>query len=196
MAADETRDDPPPHPAVPDRFHRSPGSLLGPGGTVHDACAAAGRRVLPSITRDLAQAPTSTRAIGHALALYKALDRALDHAIDPIRGPAHCDREVTGVIAADFNHNRRLVWSSKSVFVLVRAVASALEAESVNLSGANVSHLRDLDLDVLAGAVWNRDTTWPANVREMVEHHSEEIGDGVFQVRWGTERDPHDSVLA
>ncbi|WP_165969444.1 hypothetical protein [Actinomadura sp. KC06] len=147
-----------------------------------------------AIARDLARDPNSTRAIGHTLALYHALDRALGHAIDPVRGPTHCAREVTGVIANDLSG--RLVWTSKSVFALVQAVASALEAESVDLSGVDVSHLQDLDLEVLAGAVWNRATTWPANLRELVQRHSEEIGQGVFRVRGGTEHAPHDSVLA
>ncbi|WUH98053.1 hypothetical protein OHR68_31810 [Spirillospora sp. NBC_00431] len=146
-----------------------------------------------AIAWDLARDPASARAVGKVFALYRALDRALCHAIDPARGPAHCAREVVGVIATDLDH--RFVWSSKSVFVLVRAVASALEAEPVNLSGVDVSQLRDLDLEALAGAVWNRDTTWPVHMRELIERHSEEIGDGVFRVRGGTELDPQGSVL-
>ncbi|TMQ94150.1 hypothetical protein ETD83_24330 [Actinomadura soli] len=147
-----------------------------------------------AIAGDLARDPNSTRAVARTLALFDALNRALRHAIHSVRGFDDYARVVAEVI--DIDLNGRLIWTSKSVFVLVRAVTSALEAESVDLSGVNVSHLRDLDLDVLAGAVWDRATTWPANLRELVERHSEEIGEGVFRVRRGTEREPQDSVLA
>ncbi|MFI0481802.1 hypothetical protein [Actinomadura sp. 9N215] len=147
-----------------------------------------------SLAQDLAQDLYSARAIDRTFVLYHALERNLANAIDPVRGPVHCPREVASVIATDLDG--KLGWSSESVFALVRAAASALGAESVNLSGMNVSHLRDIDLEALAGTVWNRATTWPANIRDLIEDHSEEIDDGVFQVRRGTERDPHDSVLA
>ncbi|WP_165964554.1 hypothetical protein [Actinomadura sp. KC216] len=80
---------------------------------------------------------------------------------------------------------------------LVHLVAATFDSAPLDLSGVNLSHLKDMDLEALAGAVWTRATTWPTTgIRELVEQHSEEIGDGVFQVRRGTEHDPHDSVLA
>ncbi|MFI0410811.1 hypothetical protein [Actinomadura sp. 3N508] len=147
-----------------------------------------------AIAGELARDPNSTRAVARTLALFEALYRALRHAIYPVRGLGDHARVVSEVIENDLNG--RLVWTSKSVFALVRAVASALEAASVDLSGVDVSHLQDMDLEVLAGAVWDRGTTWPASMRELVERHSEEIGEGVFRVRGGTEREPRGSVLA
>ncbi|RFS83693.1 hypothetical protein D0T12_22025 [Actinomadura spongiicola] len=121
--------------------------------------------------------------------LYSRLGKALDQTLD--RGHAFSlDFAFFSSYRTDIHH---AVWVAGQ---LIQAIAAALGAVPVNLSGVDASHLRDMNLETLAGTVWDRATSWPESLRELVEWHSEEIRDGLFRVRGGTERDPHAFVLA
>ncbi|GAA4234679.1 hypothetical protein GCM10022254_40120 [Actinomadura meridiana] len=148
---------------------------------------------------DLALDLARDRVLNHVLTLDRALDGALAMASD-LDLPRDLTRDLARVLTRTrtrgLDHDLDHGLTMEVADILVRAVASALASVPVNLSGVDASHLPIMDLEALAGTVWNRATTWPVNLRELVEQHSEQIGDGMFQVRGGTERDPHGSVLA
>ena len=41
----------------------------------------------------------------------------------------------------------------------------------------------------LTGVVWTMDTTWPRNIADRIRQGSDEISQGIYRVRGGTEFD-------
>lgn len=130
-------------------------------------------------TRDLV--PDLARARDRALDL--AFDLARDRAFKLVNRAANLDR------ALDVNRVRQLGEH------LVAAVAEALASVPADVSGADLSGLQVTNTDVLAGVLWTQETIWPQDMRHLVEARSEEIRPGLYQVRGGTERDPHKQAL-
>ena len=63
-------------------------------------------------------------------------------------------------------------------------------ADEVDVSGLDLSRAVLPDVDLLKGVIWTLETTWPPGLAETVRAQSTMIGDGVYQVIGGAERDP------
>jgi hypothetical protein len=73
---------------------------------------------------------------------------------------------------------------------LAEADLAGADLIGADLTGADLSSAR------LAGVIWTRRTLWPESCRDMVEAASDEVEDGLFKVRDGTERVPSEPALA
>ena len=126
------------------------------------------RLLARDLARELAVARDLARDLDPALARELALARAR------VRELA-CISELAGDLARNLDRAR----------ARVRELARALEREEMEASGADLSHLHIEDLDVLIGAVWNSQTTWPPDIADQVRARSREISAGVYQVHRG-----------
>jgi hypothetical protein len=77
-----------------------------------------------------------------------------------------------------------------------RKLAALVQGIPVDVSGADLSEL-DVDftdLTVLAGMVWSETTRWPPGVVARLQAYSDDVKQGVFRVRGGTEREEAEGV--
>ncbi|WP_165969240.1 hypothetical protein [Actinomadura sp. KC06] len=183
---------------------------------VHDLVLALARDFDPAHVDVIAHAHARVRAFGHTLDLGRTLGHALvrDVALyldlDHVRDHFH---DLDRALGLDLGLARGPAQARDFVRVHIRvhALAFALDAAlsgarfledflvrvEIDASGAD---LADLELaesslaEVLAGVVWDEDTRWPPRLRESVAARSEEIKPGVYRVRGGTERDPHEAA--
>ena len=113
--------------------------------------------------------------------------RALDLAMDPaskLTGSALSDVAMNRV--ADLDRELRQRISSARDIAL--ALVSALDERQVDVSGADLSRM-NIDPELLNGAIWTHQTSWPPGVASRVRAHSTEIRPGVYQVRLGNTHD-------
>lgn len=100
-------------------------------------------------------------------------------------------RALDSALASDVFDTRTLVPESSLDNDLARACDLARDlarrslAQQVNASGADLSALEIERIEILEGVTWTDQTRWPAGIKELVRETSEEIGDGVYQVRTG-----------
>jgi hypothetical protein len=67
-------------------------------------------------------------------------------------------------------------------------LARTLDEQQVDVSGADLSRM-DINPELLNGAIWTDQTSWPPRVASQVRAHSAEIRAGVYQVRLGNTLD-------
>ncbi len=193
-------------------------------GTALDLTHGLGYRFSGSHDPVPGQARALKRSLDHALDLAQRLDlgltrsltRAREHVrdlvfrTDPFRSPRlRLDRDINRVLnlALDLNpvpglglffnrvtHLDRVDARSLDDS-LVNAVTRFLQERPADVSGTDLSDLRVTDLEVFAGAVWSRTTTWSENVAPLIEDRSYPIGPDTYRVRGGTENDPRHSIL-
>jgi hypothetical protein len=159
-------------------------------------------RNLPRVlARDL------VRDLAQTLGLAGALARTLAHTLDLTH-----DRDFARVLARDLTRARDLVHdvaltrdlTSDLNRLLNRLLNRACDLSCdladlpVNASGADLTGLNLSAQAMLNGALdgvtWDEGTRWPPSLRGWVAERSEEITAGVYQVRGGTERDPHPTL--
>ncbi|WP_157430428.1 hypothetical protein [Actinomadura macra] len=170
-----------------------------------------------TLTRDLARARNLARSLVRDLTRIRGLNRARVRALDLVRALVRA-RDLARICRLDLDLDRTVVRARALARALdrVRAddldlsidlasaldkawalVAGLLKDTQVNVSGID---LTDVDLtqvdrsEALAGVVWDEATSWPPNVREWIKARSEQIEPGLYRVRRGTERDPHESA--
>ena len=145
-----------------------------PVGVDHQALTLArdrARELAGELARDIARdrardiAVLLRRDLDHAIELTRELDRALERA-----------RDIAALLTSA-RHN-------------ALALALALDERQVDVSGADLSRM-DINPDLLNGAIWTHETSWPPGVATQVRTHSTEIRPDVYQVRLGNtlERD-------
>ncbi|MER5517442.1 pentapeptide repeat-containing protein [Streptomyces sp. NPDC002763] len=61
-----------------------------------------------------------------------------------------------------------------------------------NLTGAMLTGATDMRLP--QGAIWNRETLWPANLASDVAEYSDEVSPGIYQVRGGGRSPDRDTI--
>ncbi|WP_171064513.1 hypothetical protein [Actinomadura soli] len=151
--------------------------LLGLGGTLDRTLA-----------RTLVRALVRARDLDHALARVLAHNRDFDRGLSLARDHS---RDLALNLALDLAHDLDLVRD------LVRDLEDSLASVEIDASGADLAELELAEsslTEVLAGVVWDEDTRWPPDLRESIAARSEEIRPGVYRVRGGTERDPHETA--
>jgi hypothetical protein len=93
------------------------------------------------------------------------------------------------VLADNIHDARALVHALSRTLTRARDLSSAfaheLLAQQVNAAGADLSALKIERVEILEGVTWTDQTRWPPRIKELVQEASEEIGDGVYQVRTG-----------
>ncbi|MFC0040586.1 hypothetical protein [Actinomadura rayongensis] len=179
-----------------------------------DRARALDRALVSTLGRALALGSVLTleNALDLARDLASALDRTLDYdrararALDRARGQAS-DLALALASALDRARARDFtsVLDSARARTLARTLANSLirardhargrardlMALPVNASGADLTGIRLTDLAALDGVMWDEHTRWPPDLRELIAGRSQEVTPGVYQVRGGTEHDPH-----
>lgn len=137
----------------------------------------------------------------------RELDRALNHSRElSIEREIGAARELT----ADLKRARRLGREKETDRELSRGRARQLaiaidvglvrarqlagnamrliNAFQVDASGADLSGVRVSDPEILVGVIWTDETTWPADVADRIRILSQELSEGIYQVRGGGQR--------
>ncbi|WP_131741020.1 hypothetical protein [Actinomadura roseirufa] len=138
-------------------------------------------------------------AHGRAIKVLRLLRRSLDHAAAHARdlvlalGPVRTDKylrlpHLSGELTEDLG--RALAHAHAFARLFLRSME--IDASGLDLTDVRLPD-RDRDM-VLTRVVWDVDTRWPADVHAWLQVRSEEIEPGVFRLRGGTERDPHESA--
>lgn len=149
-----------------------------------------GRDRTPARAREFAGALAAEIAGALVGALAHPEDLVQEFSLDP-----DLDLSQALDLARVLDHGGDLALVLDIAHVIVHLVAEALSSVPINLSGADLSHLQGINLEVLVGAIWSRATTWSSDIREVVKKNSKQIANGLFRVRGGTERDPRDYAL-
>lgn len=123
------------------------------------------------------------RAFAHACSRDRGLTRALDGTLA---------LEINLAILDDPHRQRDRAVDLATRIDRLRSYLADIAAQSVDASGADLSHVKIGDLDVLDGVIWTRQTSWPPGIADKVREQSDEILDGVYQVRIGNTPDRSD----
>jgi len=153
-----------------------------------------------ALTRVHARALNLDRILEHALGIALGIARDVDH----VRGIARAIARDIGIArdrvrdltrALDDDHDLALHGTGPPAISQENALAQvsarvytlthALNELDVDVSGADLSGMKITYFDALDGVTWTRATTWPPEIADQVEDHSEEIMPGVYQVRLG-----------
>ena len=142
------------------------------------------------LVRDLdrARARTLTRASAHDLASDVSDARALVLTLASALGGASTRSLALALgraSALDRDYPLKLADILASAYKLASDLARGLVAQQVNAAGADLSGMEIERVEILEGVTWTDQTRWPPGIKELVREASEEIGDGVYQVRTG-----------
>jgi hypothetical protein len=147
------------------------------------------------LVRDLDRALELDRALANDLDFDRVLDRAsdLDH---DLASALNLGRDLTpdlgrALARADaLALARNLARTLASDFTSALTRTCELAEREITASGADLSLLAIDDVEMVAGVVWDEETTWPPGIADHVRAASQEIRPGVYRVGGGSERDP------
>jgi transcriptional regulator with XRE-family HTH domain len=125
---------------------------------------------------------SSVSALGDALArVFDAFEVAQNlKRVFPERRQNHVVRENTSTSSR--NHKDYI---HDIAFATERAMQNT--SMPLDASAADLSSMTIHDLSALNGVIWTPETTWPAEIAELVREYSDEISVDVYRVRGGTE---------
>lgn len=172
--------------------------------TTGAACSAAGDVDLQSFTSRLddAIADVHTRAAIFDIALGQVLALLEQVKADFVQSSGWSGRKSLRkrkeVVSRVASLARDGVTAGAKATTFVDSVDVAIELNpfgylatiEIDASGADLSAADVPDLTVLEGVIWTEETTWPPRMEGEVRSCSDVIGEGIYRVRNGSERDP------
>jgi hypothetical protein len=118
-----------------------------------------------------------------AIDLKNASDLANEIA-DPPHTRGYEWQEDTGNLAAGTLSRNAEKARDTARDIAIELLLLPTDASGVDLSGIDID-----DPDLLDGVIWTEETRWPSALAQWVRGHSQEIGQGLYRVAEGTERE-------